>query len=146
MRFMAMASVSWASREIEPYDMAPVAKRLTMSTAGSTSSSGIGRSANLKSSRPRSVSSCALLLVDQLAELAESSRLLMRVAVLQLGDHFGAEDVGFALAAPLVLAADVEVERFGGTARPRAGVFVAAQRFIGHRRPGRRLRCGWGSR
>src|ERR1700731_4907163 len=30
MRFMAMASVVWASREIDPNDMAPVAKRLTM--------------------------------------------------------------------------------------------------------------------
>src|ERR1022692_3591845 len=29
MRFMAMARVSWASLEIEPKDMAPVAKRLT---------------------------------------------------------------------------------------------------------------------
>ena len=52
--------------------------------------------------------------------------------VLQLGDHVGAEDVGFALAAPLVLAADVEIERlrhFG----PRIGVLVAAQRFFGDR-------------
>jgi hypothetical protein len=40
MRFMAMASVSCASREIEPYDIAPVANRLTISLAGSTSSSG----------------------------------------------------------------------------------------------------------
>ncbi len=31
MRFIAMASVVCASREIEPKDMAPVAKRLTIS-------------------------------------------------------------------------------------------------------------------
>src|SRR5215470_48575 len=31
MRFIAMASVSWASAEIEPYDIAPVEKRLTIS-------------------------------------------------------------------------------------------------------------------
>ena len=40
MRFMAMASVVCASRLIEPKDMAPVENRLTISFAGSTSSSG----------------------------------------------------------------------------------------------------------
>src|SRR5436190_5309576 len=43
--FMATASVSCASLEMEPYDIAPVEKRLTISPAGSTSSIGIeGRS------------------------------------------------------------------------------------------------------
>jgi hypothetical protein len=55
-RFIAIASVVCASREIEPNDMAPVAKRLTMS-AGSTSSSGTGlrpsSSALLIRNRPR---------------------------------------------------------------------------------------------
>jgi hypothetical protein len=42
-RFIAIASVVWASREIEPNDIAPVEKRLTIETlAGSTSSSGTG--------------------------------------------------------------------------------------------------------
>ena len=41
MRFIAIASVSCASREIEPSDMAPVENRFTISLAGSTSSSGI---------------------------------------------------------------------------------------------------------
>jgi len=58
-RFIAMASVSCASFEIDPYDIAPVANRFTISFAGSTSSSGMGVSAHLKSSRPRSVSSFA---------------------------------------------------------------------------------------
>ncbi len=40
-RFIAIASVSCASRESEPSDIAPVAKCLTISEAGSTSSSGI---------------------------------------------------------------------------------------------------------
>ncbi len=40
--FIAMASVSCASREIEPKDIAPVAKRFTISAAGSTCSSGTG--------------------------------------------------------------------------------------------------------
>ena len=34
MRFMAIASVSCASRESEPSDIAPVAKRLTISLRG----------------------------------------------------------------------------------------------------------------
>ena len=42
MRFMAMAKVSWASAEIDPYDMAPVENRVTMLETGSTSSIGIG--------------------------------------------------------------------------------------------------------
>ncbi len=41
-RFIAIASVSCASRESEPSDIAPVENRLTISAAGSTSSSGIG--------------------------------------------------------------------------------------------------------
>ena len=60
-RFMAMASVVCASREIEPNDIAPVAKRLTMFLAGSTSSSGTGlrssSSAVLTRNRPRMVTS-----------------------------------------------------------------------------------------
>jgi hypothetical protein len=42
MRFIAIASVECASVLIEPSDIAPVAKRLTISAAGSTSSSGDG--------------------------------------------------------------------------------------------------------
>ena len=60
MRFMAMASVVCASRLIEPKLIAPVAKRLTISLAGSTSSSGTGCSANLNSIKPRIVSSRSL--------------------------------------------------------------------------------------
>ena len=64
MRFIAMASVECASCEIEPSDMAPVAKRFTISLAGSTSSSGIGVAAVLISKSPRSVirrSLCSLM-------------------------------------------------------------------------------------
>jgi len=60
-RFIAIARVVWASREIEPNDIAPVAKRLTISLAGSTWSSGTGlrfsSSADLILNRPRSVNS-----------------------------------------------------------------------------------------
>ena len=59
MRFIAMASVSCASALIEPKDIAPVAKRLTIASTGSTSSSGIGPlpTRRLELSRPRSVAS-----------------------------------------------------------------------------------------
>src|SRR5229473_2918261 len=56
MRFIAIASVVCASREIEPNDMAPVENRLTISFAGSTSSMGIGernRQAVLRSEERR---------------------------------------------------------------------------------------------
>ena len=42
MRFIAMASVSCASELIEPYDIAPVEKRLTIASTDSTSSIGTG--------------------------------------------------------------------------------------------------------
>ena len=58
MRFIAMASDSCASVEIEPKEIAPVAKRLTMSSTGSTSSSGMG-SPGLNWSSPRMVQSSA---------------------------------------------------------------------------------------
>jgi len=44
---MAIARPVCASVEIEPSDMAPVAKRLTISLAGSTSSSGSGGTCRL---------------------------------------------------------------------------------------------------
>ena len=56
MRFMATASVAWASVEIDPSDIAPVAKRLTISAAGSTSSIGMAREGStLNSKSPRKV-------------------------------------------------------------------------------------------
>ena len=56
MRFMATANVEWASVEIEPKDMAPVAKRLTISLAGSTSSTEMALLGSiLNSNKPRKV-------------------------------------------------------------------------------------------
>ncbi len=60
-RFIAIASVSCASRDSEPSDIAPVTKRLTISAAGSTSSSGIPPSSgNRKAISPRIVRRRAL--------------------------------------------------------------------------------------
>ena len=66
-RFIAIASVSCASWLIDPYDIAPVAKRLTMRSTGSTSSIGTGVAAGLSSSRPRSVARSLALIVDECA-------------------------------------------------------------------------------
>ena len=84
MRFMAMASVSCASLLMEPNDMAPVAKRLTISLAGSTSSSGTGSADFLNSSSPRSVQSCAVLLVDQVGVFLERLGASLPHGMLQL--------------------------------------------------------------
>ena len=55
---MAMARFSCASFEIDPYDIAPVEKRLTIASTGSTSSIGIGgRTPSLNVNKPRSVAS-----------------------------------------------------------------------------------------
>ena len=50
---MASASVSCASAEIEPCEMAPVENRARMRSAGSTSSSGTAVSPGTNSSRSR---------------------------------------------------------------------------------------------
>ena len=65
-RFIAIARVEWASWLIEPKLIAPVLKRLTISTAGSTSSSGMACSPGLNSIKPRIVSKrsdCSLTLL-----------------------------------------------------------------------------------
>ncbi|MCY1313815.1 hypothetical protein D9M70_643760 [compost metagenome] len=73
-RFMAIASVVCASRLIEPKDIAPVEKRLTMSVAGSTSSTEIGlrprASALFTVNRPRMV----FMRSAELFTISENSR------------------------------------------------------------------------
>ncbi|CAB4585712.1 unannotated protein [freshwater metagenome] len=55
-RFIAIARVSCTSCDTDPYDIAPVEKRLTISEIGSTSSIDIaGRSPSLKAKSPRKV-------------------------------------------------------------------------------------------
>ena len=54
-RFIAIANVVCASVEIDPNDIAPVAKRLTISLADSTSSMGIALSLVFNLNNPRKV-------------------------------------------------------------------------------------------
>ena len=55
MRFIATAKVACASVEMDPSDIAPVANRVTISFADSTSSIGTGAPADLISNMPRNV-------------------------------------------------------------------------------------------
>jgi len=55
MRFIATARFSCASLLMLPKLIAPVAKRRTIFTAGSTSSTGTGSAADARSQQPRSV-------------------------------------------------------------------------------------------
>src|SRR6266568_1198768 len=101
-RFIAIASVSCTSRPSEPSDIAPVEKRLTISAAGSTSSSGMPPSpAKLKSSRPRSVALRAAVgrdrrdphLRDRLQERLRDSldRARLRLFLRHVEDALGDE-------------------------------------------------------
>ena len=92
-----------------------------------------GLFARLELEQPAQRQQLPLLLVDQLAELAKLLAAVQLRRVLQLGDHVGAENVGFALATPLVLAADVQIERLRHFV-PRISVFVTPQRFLGNLR------------
>ena len=125
-----MASVSWASVEIEPSDIAPVAKRLTISLAGSTSSSGTGSRSVRKVSRPRSV---ARRVASELTSSAYSSYFSCARAVeapdrvLEQRDRLGVPHVVLAVAPPGVDAADRQQVLV--RARPRAR--VAVERLAG---------------
>ena len=109
MRFIAMASVSCASLRIDPNDMAPVAKRFTISLAGSTSSIGIGLAASFNSIRPRSVHKLAALVVDQLRVFLEGREARLPDRMLQLADGQRIEEMILAAHAVLIAAADFQL-------------------------------------
>ena len=132
-RFMAMASVVCASREIEPNDMAPVEKRRTMVLAGSTSSSGTGlrpsSCADFSRNRPRMVSSrsdCSLLDLGVILVLV---RQIAAHRVLERRHRRGGPDVILAAHAELVFAADIE--RIAVDRRVAEGIAMATHRLLG---------------
>ena len=132
-RFMAMASVVCASREIEPNDMAPVEKRLH----------DLGRRLDLLERhrlapvrrRVLDVEQAAdgeealILLVDARREGAVLVRAVAAHRVLQVADRLGVPDVVLAAEAEGVLAADVE--RGAVDRRIAEGVAVAPHRLLG---------------
>src|SRR5262249_51516976 len=115
MRFMAMASVVCASREIEPKLMAPVEKRLTILAAGSTSSSatrwGPGFFGRLQPEQPAQGHQLLGLVVDLLRVAAILVGQVAAHRVLQVGDHRRPPHVGFAADTVGVFAADIERAR-----------------------------------
>src|SRR5207253_6798596 len=88
MRFMAMARFSWASLEMEPKDIAPVTKRLTISLAGSTWSMGMATDF-LKLSRPRRVQRFLASSLTSLVNSLKVAKLLMRVECWSLATVSG---------------------------------------------------------
>ena len=138
-RFIAIASVSCASREIEPSDIAPVAKRLTISAAGSTSSIEISPlSGKRKRSSPRNVerraassfTACAYCLVRREAAVADG--------VLQERDRLRVPLVMLTVAAPGIEADDRKQLSFRAGVRTR----VAGRGSRARARRYRCLRCG----
>ena len=127
MRFMAIASVSCASLLIEPNDMAPVAKRFTISEAGSTSSSGTGGPFGLKSNMPRSISRSRFCWSTIFANSSKLSKLDCRTACCSLLTVSGFKKVALAAHAILIFAADPKF-RFRLAGRLH-GELVLHQRF-----------------
>ena len=90
--------------------MAPVEKRLTISETGSTSSIGIGLAETVaEREQPAQRGQVGRLLVDHRRVLLEHLVAAAAGGVLELEDGLGVEEVVLALAAPLVLAADLEL-------------------------------------
>ncbi len=108
MRFIAIARFSCASRLMEPRDMAPVLKRLTISRAGSTSSRGIDfEERNFK--RPAKGGHVAALVVHDLGVLLEELVAAGADGVLQQGDRVRVVHVELAAPPPLILAAGIQI-------------------------------------
>ena len=121
-RFIAIASVSCASWLIDPYDIAPVAKRLTMLSTGSTSSMGNRRGRRLQLEQPAQRRALLALIVHEARVFLEDRVLAAPRRVLQLEHGVGVEQVILAVAAPLILAARLEIGRCTWPLRIRAPV------------------------
>ena len=117
-RFIAIASVSCASWLIDPYDIAPVANRLTMASTGSTSSIGTGVVRPSELEQPAQRAEAAALIVHDARVVAVDRVLAAPRGVLELEDRLGIEQVELAVAAPLVLAARIEIRRRRRPAAP----------------------------
>ena len=133
-RFIAIARFSCASLLIEPNDIAPVLKRLTISLAGSTSSIGTGATVGLELQQAAQRRQIAAVVVDQPRVLLEQPVVARAHRVLQLRDGVRVVHVELAAPAPLVLAADVEFAVEVGTAsRRRSRCRLAVSRAIASR-------------
>ena len=127
MRFMAMASVSCASLLIDPNDMAPVVKRLTISLAGSTSSSGTGVVALLQLHQAAQGAQVRALVVDEVGVFLKRLEAVLPHRLLQLADGLRIEQVIFAVHALVIAAADGKLGLELG--QRTEGVFMFQLRF-----------------
>ena len=128
--FIAIASVSCASRESDPSDMAPVEKRLTISLAGSTSSSGTPPSAAKRKPHQAAQRRAARgVVVDEPRVLLVRLRAAVPDGMLEERDRVGVPLVVLAVPAPGVEARDRQ--ELIGRAGVRTG--VAQQRVPAER-------------
>ena len=115
--------------------MAPVAKRFTMDSTGSTSERGTGgRSAASpmrRRSRPRSVARCSDCSSTRWLYSRKMSKRLARGGVLQLEDGLRVEQVVLTVTAPLVLTADVDLEGPRPGRRAFVGIAVPPGHLLG---------------
>ena len=143
-RFMAMASVSWASAEIEPKLIAPVQNRLTISFAGSTSSIGIGPpfapGLNVEQAAQRTAR--LRIAVRVLGEPAVGIAAVVARGDLQIGNRRRVPHVPLAVGPPVELARVRQhgqpIDRPARDSRARAAAAIPRPA-----RRNRRLECGW---
>ena len=132
MRFMAMASVSWASAEIEPKLIAPVQNRLTISLAGSTSSSGIDwpSAGSLNFEQAAELAARAGVVVGVLGEPLVGVAAVGAGGDLHVGDRLRVPHVALALGPPVELAGvgqqRLRVVRVAADSRARAGAATSS--------------------
>ena len=109
-RFMAMASVSWASLLIEPCDMAPGAEPLN-DRRGRLDFLDRDRLARHEREQPAQRQQIAALIVNQLGIFGIFLRIVVKDGLLQFDDRVGIPLMLFAVVPELILAAEIEFQR-----------------------------------
>ena len=109
MRFMAIASVSCASLLIDPNDIAPVAKRLTISRGRLHLLDRHRLLRGLQFHQPAQRAQIAVLLVDQIRVFLERLEALVAHRVLQLADRQRIQQMKLAVHPILISAARIEL-------------------------------------
>ena len=127
MRFMAMARLVCASREIEPKLIAPVEKRLTISDAGFDLSSGTLWPSGLELHQPAQGQQALILIVDLLREELVFGRIVAAHRMLEPRHAFRRPGMVFAAQAEGIIAAHIQriaIDRIVaiGVAMPRARI------------------------
>ena len=127
-----MASVSWASAEIEPKLIAPVQNRFTISLAGITSSSGIGPpfAAGLKCQQSAEGAARLRIAIGVLGKAVVGIDAVVARGDLQVGDRRRIPHVALAIGPPMELAR-VRQHRDAIDGLLRISQRMPTQRFLG---------------